>query len=186
MRLRLRMPRAGRSGRPVGTSGAAAVELALTAPVLMTLLLGGIDFGLLFNNGQSITAATRVGVQYARNSSVCQDSATGIQMLPTVQIGATCITNIQQAMQDSRNFVPALTFPSGVSLECRCDADGSLCDDQNSPPVLMPANYSCPSNGRGANQIFVRVTARQTLAAPLFPWPGYPTVLDGRSVLQIQ
>ena len=95
----------------LGTAGAAMVELALVTPVLATLVLGSTDFGRLLYSAQSVAAATRVGAEYARNNLICQQSATGVQMLPTTAIKDPCYTNIQTAMQDSRSFSPALTFP---------------------------------------------------------------------------
>jgi hypothetical protein len=179
------LPMISRLSRWLGTSGAVAVELAMVTPVMVTLVLGGVDFGNLFVSGQSIAAATRVGAEFARNSPTCQNSATGIQILPNPLIGGACIAGIQTAMQSSRNFSPALTFPDGVRLECYCDSDNQRCSNA----AWMPANFSCadPAVNRGQNQIFIRVTARQNpIPAPLFPWPGFPVQLNGATTLQIQ
>ncbi|WP_139346865.1 TadE/TadG family type IV pilus assembly protein [Sinomonas mesophila] len=43
--------------------GAAAVEMALVLPVLVTILLGIIDFGRAFNAQQVLTFAAREGVR---------------------------------------------------------------------------------------------------------------------------
>lgn len=43
--------------------GVAAVELALCLPILIVLVLGSIEFGLLFYNKQVITNASREGVR---------------------------------------------------------------------------------------------------------------------------
>ena len=43
--------------------GVAAVELAICLPILIVLVLGSIEFGLLFYNQQVITNASREGVR---------------------------------------------------------------------------------------------------------------------------
>jgi Flp pilus assembly protein TadG len=130
-----------RSAR-LGVRGAVAVELALAAPVFITVVLGAVDFGRLLMSTQSLAAGTRVGAEYARNSQTCQ---TGIQLLSSVQIAGACTTGIHQAMQNSLNFNPALTFPApDVRLECYCDGDNARCDNAN----WMPANFSCATTGR--------------------------------------
>ena len=45
--------------------GNAAVELAMMAPVLATLLVGMLEFGLLGLRHMAITGAVRAGVEYA-------------------------------------------------------------------------------------------------------------------------
>ncbi len=44
--------------------GAAAVEFALIAPLLFTIIFGIIEFGLLFYDKQVITNASREGARY--------------------------------------------------------------------------------------------------------------------------
>ena len=54
-------------------SGVEAVELALTAPVLLLILFGIVQFGLLLNNYLMLTDAVRVG---ARQFSISRTSTT--------------------------------------------------------------------------------------------------------------
>ena len=187
MRSRITLLRRWTARRFVGTSGAATVELALATPVLLTLVMGATDFGNLFNRGQSIAAATRVGAQSAIKDPVCQ---AGIQVLNTPQVSTACRDNIRSAAQNSRNFSPALTFPSSFALTCYCaapDAGGTM---TFTPVPTSPAgtcgNYSCAANGMGHNTIFITVSASQAMATPLFPWPGFPTTLTGRTEVRLQ
>jgi Flp pilus assembly protein TadG len=46
------------------SQGAAAVELALTAPLLVALVLGIADYGALVNSAASLASATRAGAQF--------------------------------------------------------------------------------------------------------------------------
>jgi hypothetical protein len=175
MRLRI----AAQQGSPgrwlLGTAGAAAVEFALVTPFLVTLMVGGVDFGALFHTTQSIAAATRSGAQYARSSVLCQ---AGIQVLNTPQISTDCTTGIKNAVQSAGNFTPALTFPNAPVLACYCDGDGL---------TITCGDFSCATAvpSRGNNEVFVRVTARQAVT-PLAPWPGFPATLDGLSELRLQ
>lgn len=54
------VPNVGRLSRERdGASGAAAVEFALIVPILLLLLFGIIDYGLLFNNALSVKQGVR-------------------------------------------------------------------------------------------------------------------------------
>lgn len=59
MTLGTRLRRAADTDR-----GAAAVEFALVLPILITVVLGIIDFGFAFNTQISLTQAAREGVRY--------------------------------------------------------------------------------------------------------------------------
>jgi Flp pilus assembly protein TadG len=50
---------------PRSESGQALVEFALVLPLLTVLLLGVIQFGILFNNYETLTDAARVGARAA-------------------------------------------------------------------------------------------------------------------------
>jgi Flp pilus assembly protein TadG len=47
-----------------GNSGAVAIEFAITAPVLILLVLGISDYGILMNNSASLMGASRAGAEY--------------------------------------------------------------------------------------------------------------------------
>src|SRR3954447_22029101 len=54
--------------------GQAAVEFALILPILMALLLGIIQFGIVFNNYVTITDAARAGARKAAVSRFLSDN----------------------------------------------------------------------------------------------------------------
>ena len=71
------------------TNGQAIVEFALVLPILMAILLGIIQFGIIFNNYITLTDATRAGARKAavsrflndngaRAKQAVQDSAQGL------------------------------------------------------------------------------------------------------------
>ena len=96
MRRRLRNP--GNS-----ESGQAIVEFAMVLPILMALLLGILQFGIVFNNYITLTDATRAGARKAAVSrflndngasakQAVQDSAAGLNLsvlTPTISVTAS-------------------------------------------------------------------------------------------------
>lgn len=65
MRLRL-----GRSGsKRFGERGAAAIELALTLPIVALIVLGTLDYGYFFYVGVNATEAARTGIMQAVTSA---------------------------------------------------------------------------------------------------------------------
>ena len=149
----------------LGCDGTALVEFALTAPILVTLVLGIADFGLLAAKNAALEGATRIGAEYARNNSTCQSN---IQ-------DPNCISGIKTAMQSAGNFSPALTFPSSAPPfpeSCECD-DGS--------PITCGTTCAV---GKTPTRTLVTVTATQTYT-PILPWPGIPTSLTASTELRI-
>jgi hypothetical protein len=185
MRAKIAALRGSAGGGLLGTAGAAAVELALVTPFLLTLIFGGLDFGNLFNTSQSIAAATRAGAQYARNSATCQSGILVAHSPPIATGAGPCTDGIQKATQNAGNFAPALTFPTAPVLACYCDGGAT----PNTPCTTNPVpstglDYSCSTNGRGNNELYVQVSARQAIT-PLLPWPGFPKTLNGLTELRI-
>lgn len=54
--------------------GQAMVEFALVMPILIMLLLGIVQFGIIFNNYETMTDATRVGARKAATSRLSGDN----------------------------------------------------------------------------------------------------------------
>jgi TadE-like protein len=156
------MPRIGRG--LLGTAGTAAVEFAFAAPILITVVLGIADLGLLAARNAALEGATRIGAEYARNNSTCQ---TGIQ-------SSSCITGIKNAVQNSGSFSPALTFPSDPSPSCECD-DGSS----------ITCGTTCVGAGKTPNRVLVTVTASQAFT-PILSWGVIPTSLTASTEMRVQ
>ena len=159
------LPRAGRGF--LGRDGTALVEFALAAPILVTVVLGIADFGLLAAKNAALEGATRVGAEYARNNTTCQGDITG----------SSCTTGIENAMTSSGNFSPSLTFPSGTTpftVTCQCD-DGSS----------ITCGTTCTGVGKTPNRVLITVTASQSYT-PILPWPGIPTSLTASTELRVE
>lgn len=173
MPVNLAKGRRRRARRLLGNAGAALVEFALVVPLLLTVSLGGIDYGSLFNGSQAIAAAARVGGEAARNNSTCQS---GIQVLNNPQVSSDCFTAIKGAMTSSGSFSPALTFPGSFPLTCKCDADDGS---------ITCGNHSCQTAGRGFNEVFITISATQDVS-PLIRWPAFPSGISGSMTVRVQ
>jgi Flp pilus assembly protein TadG len=95
----------GKTARRGWRDGNSAIEFALVSPVLVTLMLGSVDFGLAVYYKAQLQNAVRAGAQYATGTGRATDND-GITA--TIQ-GASRLTGIE------------VTTPSS---SCRC-ADGS-------------------------------------------------------------
>jgi TadE-like protein len=139
-----------------GCRGSVAVEFALVAPAILVIAAGIVDFGLLTTKAAALAGATRIGGEYARLHPADTDG-------------------IQNAMQNSTNFSPPLTFPASFREACECDDQTSIsCTD------------SCPAGGRpGPNRVFIRISANQAVS-PLVPWPGIPGTLTATTEVRLQ
>jgi len=89
-----------RRHRHARNSGAATVELAITAPLLISLLLGVADYGILMNSADTLIGATRAGAEVVK----AKQTTTGPQLtalgifpsgaIPTVSAPfCTCVDN---------------------------------------------------------------------------------------------
>jgi len=149
-----------------GDDGTAVTEFALAAPILVVVVLGIADLGRLAANTAALEGATRVGAEYARNSSTCQNSYQS----------SSCMTGIENAMQNSGNFSPSLTYPSSSPVfptSCQCD-DGSL----------ITCGTTC-AVGNTPNRVLITVTATQAYT-PILPWPGIPTSLSASTEMRVE
>ena len=153
------VPRTGRSF--LGSDGAVLVEFALAAPILVTLVLGIADFGMLAANTAALEGVTRVGAEYARN--VCKGD-----------MSSSCISGIKSAMSSTGNFSPPITFPSDPSASCECD-DGSS----------ITCGTTCTGAGKIPNRVLVTVTASQQFS-PILPWPGIPTSVTASTEMRVE
>jgi Flp pilus assembly protein TadG len=83
----------------LGVDGAALVEFAITAPVLVVLVLGVADYGLLMGDSAALEGAVRAGAEFGKaNPSVTASQLTALNLFPsgitpTVTSVCTCVDN---------------------------------------------------------------------------------------------
>jgi hypothetical protein len=149
-----------------GKNGAAAVEFAITAPVMVVLALAIGDYGALMNTTASLEGATRAVAEYARNSPYCvgggltdSNCVSGINGLVT-----TLQTN---SIIASATFTPSApiatpgnycTCTDGVVVSC----SGGICNVDGDRRVLQ----------------YIRVTATQSMS----PIVSYGTFTAARTL----
>jgi Flp pilus assembly protein TadG len=98
-----------------GREGQAMVEFALVIPVLLLLLLGIIEFGLLLYNQQVITNASREGARYGIVARETRRDLTEITAVVDAYAGSRMVTfgsgspNTTMATPDGTDFGDDLT-----------------------------------------------------------------------------
>jgi Flp pilus assembly protein TadG len=126
------------------TRGSAAVELAVSLPLLAVVLLGTIDFGRLFYRTMAVTHATRAGAQYGGQSVGMAADHTGME---------TAATNA------------ATDIPSGFSATathfCTCFLSGT------------ETAIVCTAACTGQRRVYTQVTGTANFSM-LVNYPGMP------------
>ncbi len=139
-----------RRGRIHGERGAAAVEFAIVASVLVMLIFGVLEFGIDFWQVQNLRAATREGARAAAvratptqvsdamvnassgslppgfvgftlsPSTGCTPQTVGQEVTVTIQ-NASLSTSVQDAFTINIPFMPAFTTDPTLSGTFRCE-----------------------------------------------------------------
>ena len=134
-------------------AGAAFVELAVSLPVLVVVVLGTADLGRVFYYTIELTNAARAGAQYASYNSVY-----------ATQTGAITAA-AQNASPDIGTFKISLSTPPNV---CRCAADnGTTFGDS-----VVCNTTVCPVNQHMIETVTVTVTRSFTTISR---FPGIPS-----------
>jgi Flp pilus assembly protein TadG len=121
--------------------GQALTEFALVLPVMLLILFGIIQFGIIFNNYINVTAASRQGARTGAVSvssgcsgepsvitSAAQSAATGLNtsnMTVTSNISTLCAGNNGSVPQGGQLTV-TVTYPYSVSLLGLVVSSGNL------------------------------------------------------------
>jgi Flp pilus assembly protein TadG len=153
-----------RTSRGLGISGSIAAEFAFAAPILVMLVAGIADFGMLTARSAALAGATRAGAEYARNSTTCKADLAG----------TSCIAGIKSAIQSAISSGAVLTFPSTFSPICKCD-DGTA----------ITCGTTCVGPGKVPNRVSIAVSATQAFT-PIVPWPGIPTSVTKSTEIRVQ
>jgi Flp pilus assembly protein TadG len=139
-----------RSDHNLGERGVAAVEFALLVPVLLLVLLGAIQFGLILKNYVVLTNAVNVGaMQFAisrtdttpasdtwtaiTNAAPTLTPATNLEVTLSVN-GTACLTNAA-----SLGTAAAADTTCGTALAAAAPSGGIL------QPAAVTVTYPCGS-----------------------------------------
>ena len=124
--------------------GLGAVELGFIAPVLLTLLLGVLDFGMAFWQQMEIANAADAGAQWGMSNAYSD-------------------TSIRTVAQSATNLAANVNVSS--TNPCGCASDTGVASGYGNPPSCT----ACP-DGTTA-QTYIVVNTRMCYST-LFHWPG--------------
>jgi Flp pilus assembly protein TadG len=140
--------RLGRSADPKSEEGTALVELAISLPIMLTLLTGAASFALAFYSLQQLSNATTTGVQVvAANqglvSDPCATAASAVEgALPN---WATTKLTFTMTWSDSGGSSHTKGPIAAASFSCTTAGDGSA-DTATalgpSTPVILTVSYT--------------------------------------------
>lgn len=139
--------------------GQALVELALTLPLFILLIVGAAEFGRLAYDAIEVANAARAGAAYGAQSAIQASDIPGIQTA---------------VIQDAPN-VTGVTAISTTS--CVCSTGGTL--------TCTNALAACPSPARVIEYLTVNSSAK---VGPLFNYPGLPHTftLSGQAIMRVE
>jgi len=115
-------------------SGQAMVELGLLLPMLLVLVLAIVQFGIIFNNYETLTDATRVGARQAilvringgdptSAVQVVKNAATGLNW---AQPGASVTITAPDWTTPGSDVTVTATYPYAINLLGWVVANGNL------------------------------------------------------------
>ena len=129
--------------RDAHDSGAAAVELAIAAPVLILLVLGIADYGDLMNSAAALIAGTRAGAEVVKaNQNVTGAQLTALNIFPsgaTPTVSApfcTCVDNTSVTCPG-----PGAANPCGAKTDTRVLKYLTVSSTQNFTPLFSVTNF---------------------------------------------
>ena len=157
---RSRFRRRGFHSSLIGDTGQGLIELALTLPLLMLILLGAAEFARFAWAAIETANAARAGVQYGAQNQIFASDNAGMQTA---------------ALNDGVNLSGLTATPSH---SCACASAPST------SVVCTGASGSC---GAGLILEYVQVNTTSTIK-PLFHWPGLPTTFtaNGSAVMEVE
>ena len=155
LRLRGRMFRTRRTG----DAGQSLLELALTLPLFVFILLGTAEFARFAWASIEASNAARAGVQYGAQNHITASDSSGMQTATTLDG-----TNLSGLTATPAHYCVCSTAAATVSC-------------------TLPLSTTCPSPATLLE--FVQVNTSATVT-PLYRWPGLPTTFTARGFALMQ
>lgn len=158
--------------------GAAILELALTTPVFLALILGAIEFGRVAYSAIEVENAARAGASYGSvnignavnyQSSVSQVALNDAPDLPKMSAtaGTACVCETYTYASGATTY-----YPSSGTASCTTDAKIAACTEDDTIAIQ--------------NNITYVTVSTQVALDPIVHLPGLPTTynLSGSSELR--
>jgi len=160
-------------GRPHRQQGSLSVEVAVAAPVLITLVLGAVDFGFLMNTAASLRGATRAGAEYAKanwNNPSVTDATTSTEQHVCGFLGLTLSSG------SCSPVTPTVT-------------DSCVCAYDNTSVTCPAAGDANPCSAKADTRLLVSVavTASQSFS-PIVSWTkfAFPSTVSATTTMRTQ
>lgn len=160
--------------------GSALVELALTVPLLVFIVVGAIELGRIAYFSIELTNAARAGAAYgSRNSAIAFSS----NYTPVIE---------QAAQNDAPDIT--LTWPTAPTQACTCEtiyANGNASTYSPTTPGSCSSVVSsgCPTDTSTSTQQIIEYiqVAPQATVNTIFKYPGIPTsfTLSGWAQMEV-
>jgi Flp pilus assembly protein TadG len=149
---------AHRVGMRVDT-GQALVELALTFPIFILLLVGAAEFGRLAYAAIEVSNAARAGASYGSLTHITAADFPNIKLMAT---------------KDAANLTGVVATAADF---CQCSTGGTI--------TCSSALIACPSPARIIEYVQVNTTAT---VGPLFHYPGLPHTftVTGQAIMRVE
>jgi Flp pilus assembly protein TadG len=141
-------------------AGQALVELALTLPLLVLLLIGAAELGRLAYYSVEVSNAARAGVAYGAQNHVTASNFAGMRTA---------------AQNDAGNITLATTTAT----------NSCACSSAYSATSACTTTFSCSGTNRIIEYVQVNTTAT---VSPIFHYPGVSKTytLNGRAVMRVE
>jgi Flp pilus assembly protein TadG len=144
--------------RLTGDTGQGLIELALTLPLLILILLGGAEFARFAWASIETANAARAGAQYGAQTNITANDDAGMQ---------------------------AAALNDGVNLSGLAATSGHSCACSTAPSTTIACLNALPSCAATVLET-VQVNTSSTIT-PLYHWPGLPTTFtaNGSAIMQV-
>lgn len=141
--------------RLLGEEGANLVESAIAMVVFLPLLIGALEFSLVFYAYHDVTDAARVGARWAMVRGVKSCSNTPGLHNASGQAPYTCPSGATAA--DIRSYVQGLGYPGLVPTTLQVNVSWLKASAGQSPSTTNPNSWTVASTAAQGNQVQVNV-----------------------------
>jgi Flp pilus assembly protein TadG len=121
------------------TAGAAAVEMALVAPLLIAIAFGAMELGYYFYSEHVVIKSVRDGARFASREGFSDYSCSDNSIDSSVVTDTQRVTRTNQVDDGGQARLPNWTDDSTVSVTMTCDTSGtygSFYDGLGGVPVV--------------------------------------------------
>lgn len=170
----------------VDERGAALVELAIVLPVIVLLVLGCIEFGLLFSHASALSTATRAGARMATTTvDAPTDDYDAVQAVlnSSGSIKASDIERIVVYKADGTSGPPSTDCINGLSVAGSCNVYTSVAFSTSKASFSTLETAWPPSVRKIGDQLGVYVRINHNFLSSLF---GSDRGVSDQAVMTIQ